>query len=121
AGRARLLALAGTQRLAVLKRWIAELADQALAFVRGGRRRNFSLAADYLVMASWLGYLKPRLRLPRTEQKGKDEVPAEQMAAFLAFRLQKLEAMRKAADQLMERPQLKRDVFTRGEDRKSVV
>src|SRR5690606_21088189 len=116
-----LLALARTQKVDLLKLSITKLAEQYLAFVHEARRRNFSLAADYLVMASWLAYLKSRLLLPRTEQKGKDEVPAEQMAAFLAFRLQKLEAMRKAADQLMERPQLKRDVFTRGEDRKSVV
>src|SRR5690606_11735425 len=72
-------------------------------------------------MASWLAYLKSRLLLPRTEQKGKDEVPAEQMAAFLAFRLQKLEAMRKASEELMERPQLKRDVFTRGDPEATVI
>lgn len=116
-----LLALARTQKVDLLKLSITKLAEQYLAFVHEARRRNFSLAADYLVMASWLAYLKSRLLLPRTEQKGKDEVPAEQMAAFLAFRLQKLEAMRKAADQLMERPQLKRDVFTRGDPEATVI
>ena len=91
-----LLALARTQKVDLLKLSITKLAEQYLAFVHEARRRNFSLAADYLVMASWLAYLKSRLLLPRTEKGKGDEPPAEEMAAALAFRLQKLEAMRKA-------------------------
>lgn len=116
-----LLALARTQKVDLLKLSITRLAEQYLAFVHEARRRNFSLAADYLVMASWLAYLKSRLLLPRTEKSRGEEPPAEQMAAMLAFRLQKLEAMRKASEALMARPQLKRDVFTRGDPEATVI
>lgn len=83
-----LLALARTQKVDLLKLSITRLAEQYLAFVHEARRRNFSLAADYLVMASWLAYLKSRLLLPRTDKGKGDEMPAEEMAAALAFRLQ---------------------------------
>jgi segregation and condensation protein A len=73
------------------------------------------LAADYLVMASWLAYLKSRLMLPRPERKLDNEPPAEEMAMALAFRLAKLDLMRKAVEALALRPRLKRDVFTRGD------
>ena len=116
-----LLALARTQKVDLLKLSITRLAEQYLAFVHEARRRNFSLAADYLVMASWLAYLKSRLLLPRTEKGKGDEPPAEEMAAALAFRLQKLEAMRKASEALMARPQLKRDIFTRGDPQQTVI
>ena len=116
-----LLALARTQKVDLLTLSITRLAEQYLAFVHEARRRNFSLAADYLVMASWLAYLKSRLLLPRTEKGKGDEPPAEEMAAALAFRLQKLEAMRKASDDLLARPQLKRDVFTRGDPQATVI
>ena len=76
-----LLALARTQKVDLLKLSITRLAEQYLAFVHEARRRNFSLAADYLVMASWLAYLKSRLLLPRTEKGKGDEMPAEEMAA----------------------------------------
>ncbi|HST92270.1 MAG TPA: ScpA family protein, partial [Brevundimonas sp.] len=115
-----LLALARTQKVDLLKLSITKLAEQYLAFVHEARRRNFSLAADYLVMASWLAYLKSRLLLPRTDKKG-EEPPAEEMAAALAFRLQKLEAMRKAVEAITARPQLKRDVFTRGDPEATVI
>lgn len=116
-----LLALARTQKVDLLKLSITRLAEQYLAFVHEARRRNFSLAADYLVMASWLAYLKSRLLLPRTDKGKGDEPPAEEMAAALAFRLQKLEAMRKASEALLGRPQLKRDVFTRGDPEATVI
>jgi segregation and condensation protein A len=109
-----LLALARTQKVDLLKLSITKLAEQYLAFVHEARRRRFSLAADYLVMASWLAYLKSRLLLPKPERKG-NEPPAEEMAALLAFRLMKLEAMRKAVEELKARPQLGRDVFGRGD------
>jgi segregation and condensation protein A len=116
-----LLALARTQKVDLLKLSITKLAEQYLAFVHEARRRNFSLAADYLVMASWLAYLKSRLLLPRTDKGKGDEPPAEEMAAALAFRLQKLEAMRKAVEAIQARPQLKRDVFTRGDPEATVI
>ncbi len=116
-----LLALARTQKVDLLKLSITRLAEQYLAFVHEARRRHFSLAADYLVMASWLAYLKSRLLLPRTEKGKGDEPPAEEMAAALAFRLQKLEAMRTAVEAITARPQLKRDVFTRGDPQATVI
>ena len=116
-----LLALARTQKVDLLKLSITRLAEQYLAFVHEARRRNFALAADYLVMASWLAYLKSRLLLPRTEKGKGDELPAEEMAAALAFRLQKLEAMRRAVEAIQSRPQLKRDVFTRGDPEALVI
>jgi len=116
-----LLALARTQKVDLLKLSITRLAEQYLAFVHEARRRNFSLAADYLVMASWLAYLKSRLLLPRTDKGKGEEPPAEEMAAALAFRLQKLEAMRRAVEAITSRPQLKRDVFTRGDPEALVI
>lgn len=116
-----LLALARSQKVDLLKLSITRLAEQYLAFVHEARRRNFALAADYLVMASWLAFLKSRLLLPRTERGRPEEPDAQHMAAALAFGLRKLEAMRQAADRLMERPQLKRDVFTRGDPEATVI
>ena len=116
-----LLALARTQKVDLLKLSITKLAEQYLEFVHEARRRNFSLAADYLVMASWLAYLKSRLLLPRSEKERGEEMPAEQMAAALAFRLQKLEAMRRSVEALTSRPLLKRDVFTRGDPEATVI
>jgi segregation and condensation protein A len=110
-----LLALARSQKVDLLQLSITRLAEQYLAFVHTARRARFSLAADYLVMAAWLAYLKSRLLLPKPERKGGEEPPAEEMAAALAFRLAKLDAMRQAVEALKARPQLKRDVFTRGD------
>ncbi len=110
-----LLALARSQKVDLLQLSITRLADQYLAFVREARRLRFSLAADYLVMAAWLAYLKSRLLLPKPEKLKPDELPAEEVAAQLAFRLAKLEVMRNAVEALKTRPQLKRDVFTRGD------
>jgi segregation and condensation protein A len=110
-----LLALARTQKVDLLQLSITKLADQYLAFVHRVRRVRFSLAADYLVMASWLAYLKSRLLLPKPERRAADEPPAEEMAAELAFRLAKLDAMRRAVEALHARPQLRRDVFVRGD------
>jgi segregation and condensation protein A len=110
-----LLALARNQKVDLRQLSILKLADQYLAFIHKARRVRFSLAADYLVMAAWLTYLKSRLMLPKPERKNGDEPPAEEMAAALAFRLAKLEAMRSAVEALKTRPQLKRDVFPRGD------
>jgi segregation and condensation protein A len=110
-----LLALARSQKVDLLKLSVLKLAEQYLAFVHEARRRRFSLAADYLVMAAWLAYLKSRLLLPRPEKAKADEAPAEEVAARLAFRLAKLDAMRTASEALKAAPQLGRDVFGRGD------
>jgi segregation and condensation protein A len=110
-----LLALARSQKVDLLKLSVTRLVDQYLAFVREARRQRFSVAADYLVMAAWLAFLKSRLLLPRPERPREDEPAPEALAAQLAFRIAKLDAMRRAAEALKSRPILKRDVFPRGD------
>jgi segregation and condensation protein A len=110
-----LLALARSQKVDLTKLSVLKLAEQYLAFVQQARRMRFSLAADYLVMAAWLAYLKSRLLLPKPERPKADEAPAEEMAARLAYRLAKLDAMRIAGETLKTSPQLGRDVFGRGD------
>jgi segregation and condensation protein A len=110
-----LLALARQQKVDLLKLSISALADQYLAFVKAARQRQFALAADYLVMAAWLTYLKSRLLLPKPEKIKGEETPAEDLAAALAFRLAKLDVMRKAVEALKALPQTGQDVFTRGD------
>ena len=110
-----LLELARRQKVDLSRISILELADQYLAFVEAARKRRLELAADYLVMAAWLAYLKSRLLLPKPERPKAEEAPAEEMAARLAYRLAKLDAMRTAAEALRTRPQLGRDVFGRGD------
>lgn len=111
-----LLALARSQKVDLLQISVARLAEQYLAFVRAAGRLRFTLAAEYLVMAAWLAYLKSRLLLPKAARpEVADETAPETAAARLAFRLAKLDAMRKAAEALAQRPLLKRDVFMRGD------
>ncbi|HZL00601.1 MAG TPA: ScpA family protein [Caulobacteraceae bacterium] len=110
-----LLALARSQKVDLLKLSITRLADQYLAFVREARSRSFALAADYLVMAAWLAYLKSRLLLPTPERPADEGRPPEEVAAALAFRLARLDAMRRASQALADRPILGRDVFARGD------
>src|SRR6476646_11520997 len=107
-----LLMLARQQKVDLAKISILALADQYLAFIEEARRIRLELAADYLVMAAWLAYLKSRLLLP--EKEGELGPSAEDMATELALRLRRLEAIRNAADALIGRPQLGRDVFSRG-------
>jgi segregation and condensation protein A len=109
-----LLALARNQKVDLRQLSILKLADQYLAFVHRARGARFSLAADYLVMAAWLAYLKSRLMLPKPARDDAGP-PAEELAAALAFRLAKLDAMRRAAEALMRLPRLMRDVFPRGD------
>lgn len=116
-----LLALARAQKVDLLKLSITTLAEQYLAFVQEARRRNFALAADYLVMASWLAFLKSKLLIPRAEKEKDGEVPAEELAAALAFRLRKLEAMRRAGETLTQRPVLGREIFMRGDPEATVI
>jgi segregation and condensation protein A len=110
-----LLALARSQKVDLAKISVLKLAEQYLAFVHDARRRRFELAADYLVMASWLAYLKSRLLLPKPERPATEEAQPEEIAARLAFRLAKLDAMRQAAEALKSRPQLGQTVFVRGD------
>jgi len=116
-----LLVLARQQKVDLLKISITRLAEQYLAFIQQARRLRFALAADYLVMASWLAYLKSRLLLPKAERKQTNEPPPEELAHALAWRLKKLEAIRRAVETLTERPQLRRDVFARGDPESRLV
>lgn len=107
-----LLHLARTQKVDLARISVLALAEQYLEFIEQARRIRIELAADYLVMAAWLAYLKSRLLIP---QQPKDGGPSgEEMAATLAFRLKRLEAMREAATRLINRDRLGRDVFQRG-------
>ena len=107
-----LLSLARTQKVDLTQISILQLAEQYLAFVREAQDLKIEVAADYLVMASWLAYLKSRLLLPK-EDDGED-VSAEELAARLVYRLQVLEAMRDSAAQLMARNLMGRDFFAHG-------
>ncbi|WP_405054181.1 segregation and condensation protein A [Telmatospirillum sp.] len=107
-----LLTLARDQKVDLARISILQLADQYLEFVAMHLREHLELAADYLVMAAWLAYLKSRLLLPVPPSP--DEPSGEEMAAALAFQLQRLEAMRRSGKALMDRPQLGRDFFRRG-------
>ena len=108
-----LLSLARTQKVDLKQISILQLAEQYLDFIRQAQDLRIELAADYLVMASWLAYLKSRLLLPPPHDD--DEMDPEAMAAHLVFRLQCLESMRDAAAQLMGRDLLGRDFFTHGQ------
>jgi segregation and condensation protein A len=108
-----LLALARQQKVDLAKISILALADQYLVFIEAARKIRLELAADYLVMAAWLAFLKSRLLLP--EPASADGPSAEEMATALANRLRRLEAIREAANRLMTRPQLMRDIFPRGQ------
>ncbi|HUG62948.1 MAG TPA: ScpA family protein [Methylomirabilota bacterium] len=108
-----LLTLARNQKVDLSRISILALAEQYLAFVEELRKLRLELAADYLVMAAWLAYLKSRLLLPAPETDD-DEPTAEELAELLAFRLRRLEAMREAAARLTARARLGRDVFARG-------
>ncbi len=107
-----LLTLSRTQKVDLRTISVLELAEQYLAFVERARRLRLELAADYLVMAAWLAFLKSRLLLPPDPS---EEGPSgEELAAHLAFQLERLQGMRDSAAQLMARDQLGRDFFGRG-------
>ena len=107
-----LLELARRQKVDLHKISVLALVEQYLAFIEMARNVRLELAADYLVMAAWLAYLKSRLLLPAPPRE--DEPAAADLAAALALRLQRLEAIRKAAAALVERPRLGRDMVLRG-------
>ena len=107
-----LLSLSREQKVDLVHISILALAEQYLAFVQRARERHLDLAAEYLVMAAWLAYLKSRLLLP--DRAREEEPSGQEMAEALQFQLQRLEAMQGAGTQLAERARLGRDVFARG-------
>ena len=109
-----LLALARTQKVDLAKISVLALAQQYLDFISEARRLRLEIAADYLVMAAWLAFLKSKLLLP-AEPSEEGEPTGAELAAVLAFRLKRLHAMREVSAQLMTRKRLGRDVFGRGD------
>jgi segregation and condensation protein A len=109
-----LLDLARKQKVDLLHVSILELATQYLGFIQEAQDKRIDLAADYLLMAAWLAYLKSRLLLPKPKKDGDDTENAEDDARKLAFRLKRLDAMREAGEALMDSNILGRDVFLRG-------
>ncbi len=107
-----LLLMARDQKVDLTKISILQLARQYLKFIDRAKELRLDLAAEYLVMAAWLAYLKSRLLLPREE--GEAGPDAETMAEALQFQLRRLEAMQKAAEDLFGLPQLGQDIFPRG-------
>ncbi len=107
-----LLSMAREQKVDLAKISVLELVDQYLAFINEARRLSLEIAADYLVMAAWLAYLKSRLLLPEPEDD--DEPTGEELAQQLAFRLKRLEAMREAGQKILQMPQLGSETFARG-------
>jgi len=108
-----LLDLARRQKVDLTEISILALAEQYLQFIREARRMRLELAANWLVMAAWLAWLKSRLLLPAPPEDD-EEPPPEELAAMLAFRLKRLQAMRDAGERLMASPLLGRDVWARG-------
>jgi len=104
-----LLTLARSQKIDLNKISILELAEQYLIFISKARQLKLELAADYLVMAAWLAYMKSRILLPETESE--EEESGKDMAEALAFRLRRLEAMRDSVGKLMKNFRLGVDVF----------
>jgi len=107
-----LLMLSRTQKVDLRKVSVLDFAEQYLGFIEKARHLRIELVADYLVMAAWLAFLKSRLLLP--PEPGEEGPSGEEMAAHLAFQLERLAAMRDAAARLMARDQKGRDFFVRG-------
>jgi segregation and condensation protein A len=107
-----LLSLSRSQKVDLMRVSVLQLAEQYLVFVERARALRLELAADYLVMAAWLAYLKSRLLLPPDPTD--DGPSAQDLAAHLAYQLERLSAMREAAAKLMARDQKGRDFFVRG-------
>ncbi len=107
-----LLELSRTQKVDLATISILQLVRQYLEFIDRAKEQNLELAADYLVMAAWLAYLKSKLFLPQEDNS--DEPSAEEMAQALQFQLKRLEAMQQAAEKLLALPQLGQGVYARG-------
>ncbi len=109
-----LLDLARKQKVDLLHVSILDLATQYLSFIQAAQDKRIDLAADYLLMAAWLAFLKSRLLLPKLKTDDGQDASAEDDALKLSFRLKRLDAMREAGEALMEGDVLGRDVFPRG-------
>lgn len=109
-----LLTLSRDQKVDLREISILDLANQYLDFIKQARDLRLEIAADYLVMAAWLAYLKSKLLVPANEDDAEEELSGEALADALAFQLKRLEAMQTATEMLFNRPQLGRDVFPRG-------
>lgn len=109
-----MLNLARDQKLDLAKISILKLAEEYIDYIARARELRLEIAADYLVMAAWLAYLKSRFLLPKEEQQDNEPSP-EQMAEALAFQLRRLEAMQRVALELLRQPQLGQEVFRRGQ------
>jgi segregation and condensation protein A len=109
-----LLELARRQKVNLLQISMLQLAEQYLGFIEDARSKRIDLAADYLLMASWLAFMKSRLLLPKPDAIDEDEPSGEEMAARLAFRLKRLDAMREVVRELEAGPVLGNVVFLRG-------
>ncbi len=107
-----LLHLARSQKVDLAKISVLALTEQYLVFIERARQLRLELAADYLVMAAWLAYLKSKLLIP--EKGSEEEASGEELAAILQYRLKRLEAMRDAATRLVNRNRLGREFFARG-------
>jgi segregation and condensation protein A len=114
-----LLQLARDQKVDLAQISILQLADQYLEFIAQAQKVNLELAADYLVMAAWLAYMKSRLLLP--DLGNEDEPSGQEMADALAFQIRRLEAMQKAGEGLLARPQLGEDFYDRGDPEEFVT
>ena len=108
-----LLSLARTQKMDITKISILALAEQYIAFIDKAREMQLDIAAQYLVMAAWLAYLKSRLLLPQ-KQEEEEELSAKTHAEILAWRLVRLQAMREVGQKLMDRERLGVDILTYG-------
>ncbi len=107
-----LLSLSRAQKVDITKISILALAEQYLAFITNAQKVHLELAADYLVMAAWLAYLKSRLLLP--DDHSEEQPSGQQMAEALAFQMQRLESMQEAGQRLFQMPMMGRDVFSIG-------
>ena len=109
-----LLHLAKDQKVDLARISMVRLAEQYIAYIESAKELKLEVAADYLVMAAWLAYLKSRLLLPKQERPAENEPTGEELAAALAWQMRRLEAMQKAAADLIALPQLGLNSFTRG-------
>ena len=107
-----LLTLSRQQKVDLTRISILTLAEQYLSFIAAAKKLRLEIAADYLVMAAWLAYLKSRLLLPETEDE--EEGSGPELVEALTFQLRRLDSMRGAGEKLLVRPRLGRDVFARG-------
>ncbi len=116
-----LLDLARRQKVDLLHVSMLELATQYMGFIQDARDKRIDLAADYLLMAAWLAYLKSKLLLPKPEAQSDEESEGDDLAARLSFRLKRLDGMRQAGEALMDGAIIGRDVFARGEPQQPTV